>query len=318
MCQALFIAPCSHVYHFKCIRPLLQMHHPGFSCPLCRTFADLEADVETEECVQATPTPPVPNPNSTTERLAVPTELPALQESSQELVISKSSAALLRTTLLNLNAGFKQITQWVPTFHTRHRWMYNRLLWATHRTLLQVMTSLLYGLPPWTFWHDVNVTQIAVNNDVRATHARFPDLEHAPMCTSPDQTVPDPFLHDRTLTTLATSALSPSTAAVTSLLSRQDTLNNPRGPRFLSPIAPLHFSNLLEVSVPESSSSGSRARDNAEEELLGHVEKVEVPNFSKPSSALDGKKKECARSQTLSDRSHSTGSCSADSSSKSE
>ncbi|KAA1127561.1 hypothetical protein PGTUg99_000387 [Puccinia graminis f. sp. tritici] len=25
------------------------MHHPGFSCPLCRTFADLEADVETEE-----------------------------------------------------------------------------------------------------------------------------------------------------------------------------------------------------------------------------------------------------------------------------
>lgn len=36
-------------YHFKCIRPLLQMHHPGFSCPLCRTFADLEADVETEE-----------------------------------------------------------------------------------------------------------------------------------------------------------------------------------------------------------------------------------------------------------------------------
>lgn len=25
------------------------MHHPGFSCPLCRTFADLNADVETEE-----------------------------------------------------------------------------------------------------------------------------------------------------------------------------------------------------------------------------------------------------------------------------
>lgn len=36
-------------YHYKCIRPLLQMHHPGFSCPLCRTFADLNADVETEE-----------------------------------------------------------------------------------------------------------------------------------------------------------------------------------------------------------------------------------------------------------------------------
>ncbi|PWN38030.1 uncharacterized protein FA14DRAFT_116601, partial [Meira miltonrushii] len=46
VCQALFIAPCSHVFHYKCIRPLLNMHHPGFSCPLCRTFADLEEDVE--------------------------------------------------------------------------------------------------------------------------------------------------------------------------------------------------------------------------------------------------------------------------------
>ena len=36
-------------YHYKCIRPLLQMHYPGFSCPLCRTFADLDADVEQDE-----------------------------------------------------------------------------------------------------------------------------------------------------------------------------------------------------------------------------------------------------------------------------
>lgn len=27
---------------------MLVMHHPGFSCPLCRTFADLESDVEVE------------------------------------------------------------------------------------------------------------------------------------------------------------------------------------------------------------------------------------------------------------------------------
>lgn len=46
--QSLFIAPCSHVFHYKCIRPLLMQHHPGFSCPLCRTFADLEDDVEVE------------------------------------------------------------------------------------------------------------------------------------------------------------------------------------------------------------------------------------------------------------------------------
>ncbi|GHJ84394.1 hypothetical protein NliqN6_0796 [Naganishia liquefaciens] len=47
--QALFIAPCSHVFHYKCIRPMLQLHHPGFACPLCRTFHDLEADVELDD-----------------------------------------------------------------------------------------------------------------------------------------------------------------------------------------------------------------------------------------------------------------------------
>ncbi|WWC63543.1 uncharacterized protein I303_106146 [Kwoniella dejecticola CBS 10117] len=49
VCQSLFIAPCSHVFHYKCIRPLLDKHYPGFSCPLCRTFANLEEDVETED-----------------------------------------------------------------------------------------------------------------------------------------------------------------------------------------------------------------------------------------------------------------------------
>jgi len=44
--QALFIAPCSHAFHFKCIRPLLDAHSSAFSCPLCRTFADLNEDVE--------------------------------------------------------------------------------------------------------------------------------------------------------------------------------------------------------------------------------------------------------------------------------
>ncbi|KAJ7930805.1 hypothetical protein B0H13DRAFT_2263982 [Mycena leptocephala] len=28
--QALFIAPCSHAFHYKCLRPLLETHHPGF------------------------------------------------------------------------------------------------------------------------------------------------------------------------------------------------------------------------------------------------------------------------------------------------
>jgi hypothetical protein len=46
--QALFIAPCSHTFHYKCIRPLLITHHPSFSCPLCRTFFDLDEDVEVD------------------------------------------------------------------------------------------------------------------------------------------------------------------------------------------------------------------------------------------------------------------------------
>jgi len=46
--QALFIAPCSHAFHYKCIRPLLEKHASAFSCPLCRSFADLDEDVEVD------------------------------------------------------------------------------------------------------------------------------------------------------------------------------------------------------------------------------------------------------------------------------
>lgn len=42
--QAFFIAPCQHAFHYKCARPLLD-HYPGFLCPLCRSYADLEASV---------------------------------------------------------------------------------------------------------------------------------------------------------------------------------------------------------------------------------------------------------------------------------
>jgi hypothetical protein len=51
--QALFVSPCSHTYHFKCIRPLL-LSYPGFQCPICRTYSDLEASVaiETDEVIE--------------------------------------------------------------------------------------------------------------------------------------------------------------------------------------------------------------------------------------------------------------------------
>ncbi|MCJ1463523.1 hypothetical protein MMC07_002131 [Pseudocyphellaria aurata] len=47
-CQSLFVAPCSHVWHYKCIRPILNDHKtwPSFLCPNCRAVTDLEADVD--------------------------------------------------------------------------------------------------------------------------------------------------------------------------------------------------------------------------------------------------------------------------------
>lgn len=49
-CQALFVAPCSHVWHYKCVRNLIHgPQWPNFVCPNCRFVADLEADVEQPE-----------------------------------------------------------------------------------------------------------------------------------------------------------------------------------------------------------------------------------------------------------------------------
>jgi len=49
-CQALFVAPCSHVWHYKCVRNLIHgPNWPNFLCPNCRFVADLEADVEPPE-----------------------------------------------------------------------------------------------------------------------------------------------------------------------------------------------------------------------------------------------------------------------------
>ncbi|KAM3566640.1 hypothetical protein ARSEF4850_000393 [Beauveria asiatica] len=46
-CQSLFVAPCSHTWHYKCVKSLLMSpSYPVFICPNCRAGADLEADVE--------------------------------------------------------------------------------------------------------------------------------------------------------------------------------------------------------------------------------------------------------------------------------
>lgn len=53
-CQSLFVAPCSHTWHYKCIRPMLEQtsrmvtddNEMQFICPNCRNVADLEADID--------------------------------------------------------------------------------------------------------------------------------------------------------------------------------------------------------------------------------------------------------------------------------
>lgn len=47
-CQAVFISPCSHSWHYKCIRPLIIKSYPQFYCPNCRSMCDLETDIEDE------------------------------------------------------------------------------------------------------------------------------------------------------------------------------------------------------------------------------------------------------------------------------
>lgn len=48
-CQALFISPCSHAWHYKCIRPLIIKSYPQFYCPNCRTMCDLETDLDEDD-----------------------------------------------------------------------------------------------------------------------------------------------------------------------------------------------------------------------------------------------------------------------------
>ncbi|QHS73753.1 ubiquitin-conjugating protein DMA1 [Saccharomyces paradoxus] len=47
-CQAIFISPCAHSWHFHCVRRLVIMSYPQFMCPNCRTNCDLETTLESE------------------------------------------------------------------------------------------------------------------------------------------------------------------------------------------------------------------------------------------------------------------------------
>ena len=48
--QALFIAPCSHCFHFKCVQHFVR-DTVMFPCPICRQVANLEASVSMESVI---------------------------------------------------------------------------------------------------------------------------------------------------------------------------------------------------------------------------------------------------------------------------
>ncbi|KAF8552316.1 hypothetical protein OG21DRAFT_1486292 [Imleria badia] len=56
--RAFFIAPCSHAFHYKFIRPLLEKHASAFFCTLCRSFADLNENIDWEDMAGAAPSAP--------------------------------------------------------------------------------------------------------------------------------------------------------------------------------------------------------------------------------------------------------------------
>ncbi|CEP61866.1 uncharacterized protein LALA0_S04e02476g [Lachancea lanzarotensis] len=47
-CQAVFISPCSHSWHYQCVRRLVVSTYPQFVCPNCRSSCDLEASLDSD------------------------------------------------------------------------------------------------------------------------------------------------------------------------------------------------------------------------------------------------------------------------------
>ncbi|KAI9008435.1 hypothetical protein CLU79DRAFT_723347 [Phycomyces nitens] len=46
--QALFVSPCSHVFHYRCLRPIIIKNYPAFACPICRNYYNLDSSVAVE------------------------------------------------------------------------------------------------------------------------------------------------------------------------------------------------------------------------------------------------------------------------------
>ncbi|KAK4231473.1 hypothetical protein QBC38DRAFT_223533 [Podospora fimiseda] len=146
-CQCLFVAPCSHTWHYKCIRSLLSSpSYPIFICPNCRAAADLEAEVEDPEDweqldsdegqnqegaslqpdSQAGPAAPRRSKESVRSAVHAPqrgtSQQPALpspaaaQQHQEDVVMVDSPLQISRQVLVDIDTGFLNIDANHPMF----------------------------------------------------------------------------------------------------------------------------------------------------------------------------------------------------------
>ncbi|KAH3684988.1 hypothetical protein WICPIJ_004020 [Wickerhamomyces pijperi] len=108
-CQAMFVSPCSHCWHYKCIRPILIKSYPQFLCPNCRETCDLEEDFDDEELSDDDEEEEVEEPERTdNEEDASPTSADtddAAQASGDNIEIEESDAKIVETAKLKAESS---------------------------------------------------------------------------------------------------------------------------------------------------------------------------------------------------------------------
>ncbi|KAI4173960.1 MAG: hypothetical protein LQ343_002728 [Gyalolechia ehrenbergii] len=106
-CQALFVAPCSHVWHYKCIRPILNDHKtfPSFLCPNCRAVADLEADVDDPDAMDDWDDEEASNGSEIDEKKNTTSNGASPDAAQQEIEQEDSSLATMTSRQLSVRNG---------------------------------------------------------------------------------------------------------------------------------------------------------------------------------------------------------------------
>ncbi|KAL8931332.1 MAG: hypothetical protein Q9211_007042, partial [Gyalolechia sp. 1 TL-2023] len=106
-CQALFVAPCSHVWHYKCIRPILNDHKtfPSFLCPNCRAVGDLEADVDDPDAMDDWDDEEASNGSDVEEKKTTAPDGASPDAAQQEIEQEDSTLATMTSRQLSMRNG---------------------------------------------------------------------------------------------------------------------------------------------------------------------------------------------------------------------